>query len=151
MQQRSKVDRNLNEGCFMAGIHGQCHVTTNLKCKKEHLVMNEPQKRFPRWLLKSHCLYAILICHFGSNLCAAWFLRIITHSWHSIWDWSIDLVMSWLKSNNGLLLCLDSKLISIAHFSPAIKVNIVTSLNRSPVFSSKQFWYSTKWNRSEKM
>ena len=81
-------------------------------------------------------VYSILISYYGSKTSVATFLWfIISHTRHGIWDWCNNLVMSWLMSVNYLLiLCLDNKLISIAHFIQAIKVNIVPSQTYSPIF-----------------
>ena len=49
-----------------------------------------------------------------------------------------------MSVNELLLLCLDSKQISKAHFIQSIKVNIVLSHTNSPVFQSRYVCFSTK-------
>ena len=76
-----------------------------------------------------------------SITCSLWY---ITHSQHDIWDWCNNLVLSWLMSvNEMLLLWLDSKLISKAHFIQSIKVNIVPSHTNSLPFQSRYVHFST--------
>ena len=48
-----------------------------------------------------------------------------------------------MSVNLLLLLCLDSKLISKAHFIQLIKVNIVPSHTNSPIFQSRYVHFST--------
>ena len=93
-------------------------------------------------------VYSFLICHHGSKISITCFLWFITHSQHDIWDWFNDLVLSWLISVNSLLLlCLDSKLISKAHFTQPMKVNIAPSHIYPPVFQSRYVCFSAITSR----
>ena len=48
-----------------------------------------------------------------------------------------------MSVNEMLLLCLDSKLISKAHFIQSIKVNIVPSQTNFPVYQSRHLSFLT--------
>ena len=74
------------------------------------------------------------------NVCNSFPVIYYSHTIH-IWYWCNHHILSWLMTVNWqLLLVLDSKLISIAHFIQAIKVNIVPSLTNSSILQSRHSW-----------
>ena len=94
---------------------GQCHVATNLSCNKEQLWMS-CNNVYSKTAHVTLTVCSILIWSSGSNCVFLFSCDLLhTYTWHSIWDWCNDLVLSWLISVNGLLLLyLDSKLISMS-------------------------------------